>query len=280
MKNIEKKTQKKTKNVTHSPYLKDNEPRKSKNWKPFHRRNQTWVHIEDSIHPSQSRAFRQVIDLYTNVNYYYFFVSFCEKRNECKKDGQCLNGFDNCLSEDFEFTDLKIYARNMGDTELGFFAEGKERIKISLGSLKDLPDAPLSITSGTDTEKENSGLKHVKLEIAYTQPFNKDSNVFRRIDKYPESKFPSFIKTLIPPFFPQYKTIVSIPERIMPEFHVKVPKGMYIVNDSVKLYFSSYKDGKMNFGVEFAPKIMTSKADFRKKNNIYLGNEDFEKMRE
>ena len=93
---------------------------------------QTWWHIENKTHPSNSIVFREVTDLYTDQQFVYYRIT------------------------DF-FVKLKIKSRYK-NYELTFI-QRKDLIQINLGDLKtDWPSANMG----------DGNIRHVKVEIQYT----------------------------------------------------------------------------------------------------------------
>ena len=169
---------------------------------------QNWTHINDNLHPKRSRVFCQVLDIYTCVNYFFW-------------------DYDQSVSGDLQFTDLHVFARNLGNKELGFILLEKEKkIRISLGNLDDLPDAPSSINQEYKYSKDKiDNLKHIRLAIEYvtliSEGSNKVSNCDSSDDSYNDSKIFEWRGKW---WDPQYRTSFGIIEETMPEFHLKSQK--------------------------------------------------------
>ncbi|MDR2967904.1 MAG: hypothetical protein LBU74_08165 [Methanobacteriaceae archaeon] len=202
-----------------------------------------WTHIKDNLHPTKTRGIREVIDIYTNRNYFDW-------------------DYEHKIFDKLKFTDIHIHARNMNNTELGFTPlEAEKVLRISLGKLDDLPNV-LSSFYKEKSNKKYPNVKHLKLEIDYVQPENEELTLFE-IENKNLSSWKNFH------IFPQYRTVFGFRDKLMPEFHLKVPKGMEIIDNSVELVVCPDKNG--NFPLKYyPPEVTVTKPRTRKKHDIYL----------
>lgn len=161
-----------------------------------------WYHQYDSIPKNHSsKRIRVVMDLYTNIDYFFFDLS-----NE-------------------DFTDLTIKARNI-NKELGFISFNGN-LKISLGELSNWPkvyDVPINCESCSDCEdceeeyllfSDINSYRHVKIDIGYT--------IYHpNFNKYGMGS--------------GYESFTAMRTYFEDEFHLNIPNGLELDEDSLLIH--------------------------------------------
>ncbi|MCL2116232.1 MAG: hypothetical protein FWH29_08425 [Methanobrevibacter sp.] len=229
---------------------------------------QTWFHVEDVKSPRKLRIIRDVRKIKTNKN--YFDIDTFKK---------IKNNPEKCT-----YNDVSIKNR-LNDSELSFLFLEDNTLRVLLGSLDEWPLIPKT--------SESNDLRYVKVELRYTHVVNATSTLFKRFftpfkndgilhEKLKKNIFILFLR-ISECFWPKYETGLKIARNVQPEFHITIPKGMRILNDSFTLeYELRIPEKRKNFNhlCHIEDIVIKKKDNSRRKANIIFNREDYNDLQQ